>query len=104
MNIKFNYLYRDSGNYKQHSHVIFSNPLNRNVSDILKIVIAHLKVDNLFPAEEWGVPDLHFEDWDDELDYAMHEFENIEETTLKPTIYFNLERFLALIKMSGRCK
>jgi hypothetical protein len=33
-NIKFNYLYRDGGNYKNYSSVIFRNPTNTDLAEL----------------------------------------------------------------------
>lgn len=42
-------------------------------------VLIHLKLleDLWFLADKWLVPDLHFDDWDDDLDHPYHEFESV---------------------------
>ncbi len=80
MNIKFEYLYRDAGNYKNWGSVVFSNPdhcstrmLHQKVSDLL--------IDQqYFYADKVRIPDLHFSDNDSDLDHAWHEYDSFSVT------------------------
>ena len=72
MNIKFSYMYRDYGNYKNHMDIIFSNPTNTAKEDIENCVKQHLIDGEWFYAKEWNVPDMHFDDWNSELDSPVH--------------------------------
>lgn len=77
MNIKFSYLYRDSGNYKNFKELIFANPKGLSILDLEALIISKLIDGMWFYAKDWGLPDLHFEDWDEDLDHGFHEFESL---------------------------
>ena len=79
MNIRFNYLYRDGGNYKQFGYVVFSNTLQKPLPVIDEIITSNL-IDGLwFYADKWHLKDLHKFLWDNNLDHNWHEYESIEE-------------------------
>jgi hypothetical protein len=82
-NIKFNYLYRDSGNYKQFGNIVLSNLNNIAVDLIEDIVRGNLIDEEFFDAHKWGVPLLLF-DTKNEDDHEWHEFERIEMTDEPP--------------------
>lgn len=85
MNIKFEYLYRDSGNYKNWGEVIFSNPESISV-DFLTENVQSILIDKIyFFAQEALVPDLHFKNYDMALDHGWHEFNSFSETDEAPT-------------------
>ncbi len=73
MNVRFEYLYRDAGNYKNWGEVVFSNP--RDVSaDIVTAMAEQVLIDRaFFVATKADVPDLHFADHDEDLDHGWHE-------------------------------
>lgn len=79
-NIKFSYLYRDAGNFKNYGQVIFANPNNLSLEQVMELIKAKLIDGQWFYAKEWGLPDLHFDKWDEELDHGFHEFEGVEFT------------------------
>ncbi len=79
-NIKFNYLYRDGGNYKNFNSIVFSNPQNIGLSTLEDLIRSKLIFQHWFYADQWQVPDLHFGTWDNELDHTFHEFESVEHT------------------------
>ncbi len=79
-NIKFSYLYRDAGNYKNYGQVIFANPNNLSLEQVTELIKSKLIDGQWFYAKEWGMPDLHFDRWDEELDHGFHEFEGVEFT------------------------
>lgn len=86
-NIKFNYLYRDGGNYKTYGSVVFANPENYSLGELEAVIRARL-IDGLwFYAHEWGVSDLHSQPWDNELDHYFHEFESLEFTRDAPNSF-----------------
>ncbi|QXV65874.1 hypothetical protein INP83_01915 [Mucilaginibacter sp. 21P] len=79
-NVRFNYLYRDSGNYKIFGYVIFSNTLSLSLSYIDKEIRTKLIDDTWFYAEQWGLPTL----LDQQIsiqDPSWHEFESVAITT-----------------------
>ena len=100
MNIKLEYVYRDAGNYKNHGSVVFANLKNRPLAEVVELIaertVSYLiwKYSEMFFASDWGIPDLHFTefDWDDELDHYFHEIENVGETNEKAV--YDLEDFL----------
>ncbi|OFZ99485.1 MAG: hypothetical protein A2Z44_03315 [Betaproteobacteria bacterium RBG_19FT_COMBO_58_11] len=73
MNIRFEYLYRDAGNFKNWGEVVFSNP--RDVpADVAASMAENVLIDRtFFVASEAGVPDLHFSEYNEELDHGWHE-------------------------------
>jgi hypothetical protein len=79
-NIKFNYLYRDGGNYKKFNSIVFDNPQNIELSKLENQIHSKLIFQHWFYADQWQLPDLHFDTWDNELDHTFHEFESVEYT------------------------
>ncbi|RZK17481.1 MAG: hypothetical protein EOO43_13455 [Flavobacterium sp.] len=98
MNIKFSYLYRDAGNYKQHNEEVFSNTYGLSIDEIDKRITLQLIEGEYFSATKWGLPDMHFEDWDQELDLPFHEFLNIE-LTIESTTQSDIVDFLQKIEV-----
>lgn len=96
MNIKFNYLYRDAGNYKTYGSIIFSNPHRLSINIILE------KIEQFFvDAECFNPSDLKIHalkhsdfDYDSELDHSWNEFESIEETDEEATDNRTINEFL----------
>lgn len=80
LNIKFNYLYRDAGNYKLYGSVIFSNPNNLSLAEVESKIRARLIDGEFFNPDKWSIPRLAFEEHDRELDHDWHEFESVELT------------------------
>jgi hypothetical protein len=77
LNFKFNYLYRDGGNYKNYGAVVVANPENLSLLECEKLIRAKLINDTWFYAEEWKVPKLFFADFDP-TDPIWHEFESVD--------------------------
>ena len=100
MNIKFYYIYRDGGNYKNFNEIIFSNPRGRSLHEVENIIKEKLIDHKWFYCKEWNVPDIHFKEfgYDPEIDVDWHEFEKIEGTSDKATEKQSLEDFLLLVK------
>jgi hypothetical protein len=69
-------MYRDAGNWKTYGALLFSG----NADDMAESLRQHLECDELFVAEQIGIPSLcaqHFADCGDgpsDLDHAYHEF------------------------------
>lgn len=97
-NIKFNYLYRDGGNYKNFGSVILSNFNNVDITKVDHYIRHNLIDGEYFSAKNWNIPDLSFEipNFDD---HEFHEFENVEITN-DNLHHMALEEFLLLIKVS----
>lgn len=100
-NIKFNYLYRDGGNYKNYSSVIFSNPDNIDLRELEKLIKSKLIYSEWFYVNEWKVPDLHFGTWDNEIDHTFHEFESVEYTDERANAEFGLDEFTTAIEQAS---
>jgi len=73
MNVRFEYLYRDAGNFKNWGEVVFSNPRNIN-ADVVAAMADKVLIDHAyFVASKASVPDLHFAQHIEELDHDWHE-------------------------------
>lgn len=95
-NIKFSYLYRDAGNYKNYGHVIFANPNNFSLEQVMELIKPKLIDGQWFYTKEWGLPDLYFDRWDQELDHGFHEFEGVEFTDEKADSLYSLATFCGI--------
>ncbi len=86
-NVRFNYLYRDAGNYKSYGSVVFKNPNNLLLAKIDSRLRKVFFQGEFFIAEQIGVPDvfLYLNDDISVDDHCFHEFESVEETTEAPT-------------------
>lgn len=93
-NIQLFYLYRDAGNYKLFGQVIFRNPENLTIEEILQKIQAKLIDGEFFDAKKWGLPVLQFENFNEELDHPWHEFEKIETATSEITDNRSISEFL----------
>lgn len=60
LNIKFNYRYRDSGNYKNYGYVILANPDNLELSEIENLIRAKLTDETWFYADQFGITGVVF--------------------------------------------
>lgn len=77
-NIRFNYLYRDAGNYKKCGFVIFRNPENLSVNKITTEIRKNLIDGSYFYPKSIRVPLLSFKKYNKELDHLWNEFESVE--------------------------
>jgi hypothetical protein len=73
MNIRFEYLYRDAGNFKNWGEVVFSNPNQLKVKFVMEMAEEALIDRAYFVASKACVPDLKFAQYDEELDHGWHE-------------------------------
>ena len=101
MNIKFSYLYRDSGNYKRFGDVIFSNPNNLTILDMEHLIRSKLIDGEWFYAQDWGLPNLHFEDWDEDLDHGFHEFESLSYSKENSNSKISLSDFFKILQSTN---
>ena len=60
MNILFEYLYRDAGNYKNWGEVVFSNRENMNAAELNEQAKTILLDQDFFYADKAKIPDLYF--------------------------------------------
>lgn len=76
INIKLNYLYRDSGNYKQFGNVVLTNLNNLEIAHVEEVIRQNLIDQEFFSAEHWGLPTLYFHE-PTTSDHEWHEFESV---------------------------
>ena len=84
-NIKFNYLYRDSGNYKIFDYVIFRNRRELNLTYIDRKIKESLINGCLFYPVGMNVPMLSFGEDEIEGFPIWNEYESVEFTSELPT-------------------
>lgn len=104
MNIRFEYLYRDGGNFKNWGEVVFLNP--RHVSaDIVMSMAKNALIDQAyFVANKAGVPDLHFREYDEQLDHGWHEthaFQSTDDAPNDPQSR-NIEEFIESLRLASK--
>ena len=96
-NIKFNYLYRDAGNYKEYGEIVFTNQDSKSLEEIELTLIEG----EFFIPEKWNVPRLSFDNYLPELDHDYHEFESLELTNENSIRHCDISTFLMEI---SNCK
>jgi len=74
--IHFNYLYRDSGNYKKFGSKRFSNPEQLTIEEITQSFILNLIDGSYFYPEQVGITKFKFH-WHLD-DSSWYEFESVE--------------------------
>lgn len=84
MNICFQYLYRDAGNFKNWGEVIFSNRKNHGAHQLEKQARNVLIDSEFFVADKADIPSLQFQDHIEHLDHDWHEFHSFRLSTDKP--------------------
>ena len=75
-NIRFHYLYRDSGNYKTFGFKDFANPGNLLLEEVRIKLTEKLISGEFFYPEESGISKFRFHRFCD--DYSWYEFESLE--------------------------
>ncbi|MCA9900739.1 MAG: hypothetical protein H6654_10170 [Ardenticatenaceae bacterium] len=82
--VKFNYLYRDAGNYKSWGELIFSNPDNLDLIDIDIQLRLEFIQEIFFVAHQINVPEifLYTENSLNEDDHCFHEYNSVENVEL----------------------
>jgi len=104
MNVRFEYLYRDAGNFKNWGEVVFANPRDISADHVAAIAEKALRIDALyFVAPELNVPDLHFAERNEKLDHDWHEVHAFLVTDDAPTDPQgrNIEEFVALLQRAS---
>ena len=74
--IRFNYLHRDSGNYKKFGSKRFSNPEQLTIEEINELLIQNLIDGSYFYPEQVGIKKFKFHRHID--DTSWYEFESAE--------------------------
>lgn len=102
-NIRFNYEYRDSGNYHKEGSIVFKN--TNNIED-LKKVETQMR-DFLFDKEffypyKLSIPLIHFDTRNIKLDHDWYRFDSLEFTPEQNTDYRSFSDFLIDLKQFAR--
>ena len=84
MNISFQYLYRDAGNFKSWGEVVFSNRNNHDVHQLEQQARNVLIDSEFFVASKANIPCLQFQKYIESLDHDWHEFHSFQLSTDKP--------------------
>ncbi len=74
--VRFNYLYRDSGNYKKFGSKLFSNPDQLSLEEIERNIRQNLIDHEYFYPDKVGIKRFKFHRYLD--DYSWYEFESVE--------------------------
>lgn len=74
--IRFNFLYRDSGNYKKFGSKIFGNPDQLSYEEIEQNIIENLIDQEFFYPDQVGIKKIEFRNYLDEN--TWYEYESIE--------------------------
>ena len=84
MNVEFEYMYRDFGNFKNYNSVVFGNQLDLSADEIHRTICGILGGDHNFEAAQLGLPEMFFKQfpYDPELDWPMHEYYAVKESDL----------------------
>jgi hypothetical protein len=84
VNIRFEYLYRDAGNFKKWGEIVFSNPHNIAIELVESMAKKVLIDKSYFVANKAKVPDLHFAEYNEQLDHGWHEMHTFKSTNEAP--------------------
>ena len=74
--IRFNYLHRDSGNWKKFGYKLFSNPERLTIEEIEQKIRQNLIDQEYFYPEKVGIKKFKFHRYLD--DYSWYEFQSVE--------------------------
>ena len=99
-NIRFEYLYRDAGNFKNWGALVFANPHNITAEAVTAYAENVLIDRTYFVASKACVPDLHFADPIEHLDHDWHEFHSFQPTDETPNDSENrdIEQFVEALR------
>lgn len=103
MNVRFEYLYRDAGNFKKWGEVVFSNPHDVPADTIASMADQVLIDRTFFVAAKADVPDLHFAEHNEELDHGWHEVHAFRLTDDSPNDVRsrNIEEFIDSLRSAS---
>lgn len=97
-NLKFSFLYRDAGNYKDFGEVVFANPDHLAIDEIKQQILASCNSDGCFNHRAWGLPNIRTQPYDPELDHDWYEMESVEETDEPVTDERTVTEFLEVVR------
>jgi hypothetical protein len=103
MNVRFEYLYRDAGNFKNWGVLIFSNPNHIEVDVVTSMTENVLIEKTYFVASKARIPDLHFEKYNGQLDHRWHEFHTLvaTEEAANDLLGRNIEEFIESLRCAA---
>jgi hypothetical protein len=93
-NLKFEYLYRDAGNYKQFGCVVLKNPTQIRPDTAKDIIKPYLIDGEFFYPDKVQVPRLENYEFEPEMDHDWYEFVKFSTTNEKPTESVTVQDFL----------
>ncbi|WP_111672711.1 hypothetical protein [Algoriphagus litoralis] len=93
-NIRLNYRYRDAHNYKEFGSMVFANPAGISVEAATALLQQKLISEEFFVPQDWGLPRLHSQPYNPEVDHEWHEFEEFELTDEAATDGRDIGEFL----------
>lgn len=93
-NLKFEYLYRDAGNYKQFGQIVMLNPSKLDLKTATSKIKDKLIDGEFFDPSKVRVPKLEVFDFNPEIDHEWYEFQKFSFTNEKPTEIMNVETFI----------
>ncbi|MBI5955339.1 MAG: hypothetical protein HY865_27090 [Chloroflexi bacterium] len=103
-NIRFAYMYRDAGNYKQHGEAVFGNKDILPVEDIETQIRSLLQDGEFFIARQVQIVERFFDDLHDD-DHPWHEFVSVTVATdpvFDPDRRREIAEFIADLEKSHR--
>lgn len=107
MSVRFNYLYRDAGNWKKFDEVIFANPNSLGLVEIDLRLRQLLHPDMLFMAHQVHIPEIFLYSSESEVnvdDHCFHEFDSVELTDEQQsdTLGRTIDEFLEKLEFENR--
>lgn len=96
-NLRLNYRYRDAHNYKEFGSVVFANPAGISVESATTLLREKLIAEEFFVPKDWGIPRLHSQPYNPEVDHEWHEFEEFEFTNEAVTDSREIGEFLEVL-------
>ena len=99
-NIKFNYFYRCSGNYKKFISIIFANSDEIELLKLESLIKSKLIEDTWFYADAWQLPEIFTDIVDFRIDPTWHEFEIVEYTDETPNTTLDLIDMIKAIRQT----
>ena len=93
--IRFNYLYRDSGNYKKFGSKRFGNPEQLPIEEIERIILENLIDHEYFYPEQVGIKRFRTHSrLNDNSWYEFHSIEILANTNIPPAKLASISNFI----------
>lgn len=102
MNVKFEYMYRDAGNYKLYGSAIFYNNDQISFNELESRIRNSLIDESYFVPAKCSIPKLEFPEIDEKLDHDWHEFISISLTEDPANIDLDIIEFIQLSTIAHR--